>query len=131
MSNVNYRSQFDYSYCGQRVSLLAKVSIAAAGAPTIASKTGMGIASMVRTAAGAYTITLTQAYAVLLGVRVSDLSGSSAPAAPIMNIISDSVSSNPSTVSIQFRNLSGTATDPASGEVLYIEIELDRSSVGH
>ncbi len=132
MSNVNYRSQFMSSYAGQFVKLMAKVSIGASGAPTIASKSGMGISSIVRNSAGNYTINLTQAFYNLFGIQVVSISGSSAPAAPLLNIVSNNVqtSSAPSVI-IQLRNASGAATDPASGEVLLIEIDLNRSSTGN
>jgi hypothetical protein len=132
MSNVNYRSQFQYSYCGQRVSLLAQVSIGASGAPTLASKTGMGIKSIVRNSAGDYTINLTQAFAALLNLSVVSISGASAPAAPLLNIVTNSVSSSSAPlITFQLRSNSGTATDPASGEILLIVLDMDRSSLGH
>jgi hypothetical protein len=120
------------SYAGQFVKLMAKVSIGASGAPTIASKSGMGISSIVRNSAGNYTINLTQAFYNLFGIQVVSISGSSAPAAPLLNIVSNNVqtSSAPSVI-IQLRNASGAATDPASGEVLLIEIDLNRSSTGN
>lgn len=132
MSNFNYRSQFAYSYCGQKVSLLAQVSIGASGAPTIVAKSGMGISSIVRNSAGNYTIHLTNTFFVLLNASVVSISGSSAPAAPLMNIVASTVSTvSAPAVQIQLRSGAGTATDPASGEVLLIELDLDRSSLGH
>jgi hypothetical protein len=132
MANFNYRSQFAYSYAGQRVTLMAQVGIGASGAPTIASRTGMGISSIVRASAGLYTITFTNPFAKLLNVQISSISGSSAPAAPVIGIVSQAVAtSSAPTVVVQMRDLSGVATDPASGEILLVSIDLDRLSVGH
>lgn len=131
MANFNYRSQFAYSFAGQRVTLFAKVSIGASGAPTLQSATGMGIASIVRNSAGNYSIAFTNTFFSLLQIVSSSLSGSSAPAAPLLDIVADSVAVQAAPlVQIQYRNLSGAATDPASGEVLYISIDLNRSSTG-
>lgn len=131
MPKVNYRSQFSYSFAGQRVSILAKISIAAAGAPTLVSGTGMGVSSVTRNGAGDYSLLLDQAFYSLLGVNVSILSGTSAPAAPSMNIRADSVAVPAAPlVRVQFRDISGAAADPASGEVLYLIIDLNRSSTG-
>lgn len=131
MPKVNYRSQFSYGFAGQPVVLRARVSIGASGAPTIASGTGMGITSITRNSAGDYSILLSQAFYALLDVRCAINSGASAPAAPFMNIESNAVSTAAApTLRLQFRDLAGAAADPASGEVLHLSIELDRSSVG-
>lgn len=132
MSNFNYRSQFHYSYAGQRVSLMARVSIGSSGAPSIISGTGMGIASIVRNSAGNYTINLTNTFYNLLSLSVISNSGSSAPAAPLTNIAVSSVSvAAAPLVTIQMRNLSGVATDPASGEILHLVMDMNRSSTGN
>lgn len=131
MANFNYRSQFMYSNAGNFTKLLMKVSIGAAGAPTIVAGTGMGITSMARTAAGRYVITLSKSFNSLLGLSVVSRSGASAPAAPGLNITTDAVSSSPATITIQFRDIAAAAADPASGEVLYVEIDLNSSSLSN
>jgi len=132
MSNLNYRSQFMYSNAGQFVKLLVKVSIGATGAPTVVSGTGMGIASVTRSAAGKYVIALSNTFNSLFGVQCISKSGASAPAAPVVAIAADAVSTaSAPAVTIQCYNLSGAATDPASGEVLYVEIDLNRSSLSN
>lgn len=132
MSKVNYRSQFAYSFAGQPVTLRAKVSIGASGVATIASGTGMGILSITRdvSTAGLYAIVLSDKFFALMDVRASIASGASAPAAPLLNIAADAVPSA-GTLSIQFRDLTGTDADPASGEVIHLSIELNRSSTGY
>lgn len=132
MANLRYRSQFSYSFAGQRVKLLAQVAIGASGAPTLATNTGMGIASITRSATGKYVIALGNSFATLLSVNVISNSGTSAPAAPLVNIVDNSVSSvSAPSVTIQCRDIAAAAADPASGEILMIEVELDRSSAGH
>lgn len=129
MANRNYRSQFAYSYAGKKVSLHARVSFGASGAPTIVSGSGMGIASISRVSAGRYTVTLQDPYAALLGVRHTLIS-SSAPAAPALYVASDSSSSlSAPTMIIQF-NAAGTATDPASGEVALLELIFNSATTG-
>lgn len=132
MSNFNYRSQFHYSYAGQLVSLMVRVTIGASGAPTIVSGTGMGIASVTRTSAGLYSINLTNTFFSLIDASVISNSGASAPAAPLVNIATSAVSTAASPhVSLQLRNLSAAATDPASGEILHIVLTMNRSSTGN
>lgn len=132
MPKVNFRSQFSYGFAGQPVVLRAQVAIGASGAPTIASNTGMGIQSITRNSAGDYSVLLSQAFFQLLDARCAINSGSSAPAAPLMNIESNTVSTaSAPTLRLQFRDLTGAAADPASGEILHLSIELNRSSTGY
>lgn len=132
MSKINYRSQFSYSFAGQAVVIRAKVSIAAAGAPTIVAGTGMGIQSITRNSAGDYSILLSNPFFALLDARVSIDSGASAPAAPFMNIEADTTTSVAApTLRVQFRDIAAAAADPASGEVLHLSLEFNRSSTGY
>jgi hypothetical protein len=128
MPNPVFRTnQFSYSFA-QPEHLFAKVTFGASGAPTIVSGTGMGISSIVRNSAGNFTINLSHAYFATLMVKHVFVD-SSAPASPSMFVLSDlsNSSSSPSIV-IEF-NASGTATDPASGEEVLLEISLQKSSV--
>lgn len=128
MANRNFRSQFRYGYAVP-VDLRMSVSIGASGAPTIDSGTGMGIASIVHNSTGDYSITLSDAYSALLGLRVNFLSGNAAAAAPLVNIRSNAVSTLSAPVlRIQTRDLTGTLADPASGEKMLVVIELNQSS---
>lgn len=129
MANPSYRTnQFHYSHA-QPESLYATVTIGASGAPTVSSLTGMGIVSITRVSAGKYTIALSHAYNNLLGVRASIKSGSSAPAAPSLYISADASSTRSApSVTVVF-NAAGTATDPASGEIILLEVVLQKSAV--
>lgn len=132
MSNYLQRSQFVYSYAARLTKVLPRISIGASGAPTLVSGTGMAVASVTRVSAGKYTIQLTNTYQSLLGIQMVINSGSSAPAAPLMYITADAVATaGTASVTIQLTDLTGAAADPASGEVLYLEIDLNNSSLGY
>lgn len=120
--------QFRYSYERDVTDIFLKVNIGASGAPTIASGNAKGVASMTRTSAGLYAITLQQTYNRLLDCSSQSISGSSAQAAPMMTIVSETVAST-KLVTLQYRAVdNSTATDPASGEVLLIKISVRNSS---
>lgn len=128
--------QFMASPVAAVVKLYANISFGAAGAPTLASANGQsvgGIKSIVRNSAGTYTITLgspnggkTDTYAQLLMASHCPLAAT-APAAPLMNILSNLVSSA-GTMQIEFNSSAGVATDPASGESVLLEITVKNSS---
>lgn len=103
--------------------LYLKVSIGTSGAPTIVS--GYGFASIARNGAGDYTVTLSDYYASLKYFEVIHLSSS----AQDLNyqMYSESVASDKK---IRFLCLTGaSATDPASGKVLFIKAEVKNTSV--
>lgn len=128
MANRQFRSQFIYGFEGMRVNLSARVTFGAAGAPTLVTADSKGVASISRTSAGLYVITLQDVYNKLLGLNMTQLS-TGAQAAPIVNLVAQTVSTN-KTITIQYRAIDNTtATDPASGEQLYLSIELNNSSV--
>lgn len=117
------------------VKLYARVTFGAAGAPTLVTASSKGIKSIVRDAAGKYTITLglvggaTDTYnALLMVTHLFDASGNSgtAPAAPDMFLLANSVSSA-GTLQVEF-DAAGVATDPASGEAVLLEITVKNSS---
>lgn len=129
MANYRYRSQFHYSYCAKLVSLLPSVSFGASGAPTIVANTGMGITSVARVSAGKYNITLSRAFGSLIHIKHVFNSGASAPAAPGMYISSNAVSTASAPVLQIVFNAAGTPTDPASGEIVYLDVILNDSSL--
>lgn len=131
MANYNYRSQFEYSYSAKAVVLRLSVSFAGSGAPTIVSGTGMGISGITRNSAGDYSIALSHAFAGLMGLSHVFNSGSAAPAAPGMYIKTNSVAVSAAPLVRVVFNAAGTATDPASGEVVLLEILLNDSSLGY
>lgn len=135
MSNRMFR-QFMLSAEPQMVNLFAKVSFGAAGAPTLVAASSKGIKSIARNSAGTYTITLgmnnpsvVETYPALMMVKhVFDESSNSgnAPASPDMYVVASAVSSV-GTLQIRFDN-AGTATDPASGEIVLLQLLLKNST---
>jgi hypothetical protein len=118
--------QFQGSNIAGIVRINAKVTFGASGAPTLASTNNSFISSITRNSAGDYTIALADAYNGLLGVRHVFNSGSSAPASPALWVKTDAVTTK--SLRIVF-NLAGTATDPASGEIVLLEIVLKNTSI--
>ncbi len=113
--------QFRYSFEQKPTEVFAKVTIGASGAPTLVAANSKGVKSIVRNGAGDYTITLQDNYPALLMMKHVINSGSSAPASPGMYIKADT--SSAATPAINFiMNAAGTATDPASGEIVYLQM---------
>jgi hypothetical protein len=101
----------------------AKVAIGASGAPTLS--VGYGVTSISRTSAGLYRITLADTYASLKWFHCIT-SGASA-ADMTCRVKAEDVAS---AKTIDFWTLTGaTATDPSSGDTLYIKIELKNTSI--
>ena len=122
-----YGYQYGLTLEKKVVNLFAKVSFGAAGAPTLDAKNSKGVVSVTRNSTGDFTFVfgtkagMLDTYVKLLGANPL-FSTASTPASPIMSVKTISISS-PGTCSIElvFANGSGTLTDPANGEVLYLE----------
>lgn len=128
MANTYFPSQFLFQKERVPVRLYAHVTFGASGAPTL--ERGLGITSIVRNSAGKYTITLADNYNRMLGADMMQLTGASAAAAPVCTIVSQAVSNSTPTLVLQYRAIDNiTATDPASGEELFLEIALSNSSL--
>lgn len=120
------------------VCLYARVSIGASGAPTLQvgppSKC-LGIYSMTRTGAGAYTIglglssTSVDTYQRLMSAHAVSLDTAD-PSWAMMTITADNsaVLSVPD-IRIKFFDFAGAAVDPASGSVLLLKFEFSNTSV--
>ena len=105
--------------------LFIKISIAAAGAPTLVSGASYGAQSITRNSAGNYTLVLQDQYSSLKNVEIIHQAASAQDLA--FQVISESV--NSTSRSINFLSLTGaSATDPASGSVLILKIELKNTS---
>jgi hypothetical protein len=103
--------------------LYAKVAIGGTGAPTLT--TGYGLASIVRNGAGDYTVTLSDKYSSLKHFEAIHLS-SSAQDLQFQLHSEDVIGAK----TIRFLCLTGaTPTDPASGKVLLLKIEVKNTSV--
>lgn len=123
-----YGYQFSYSFVPGLWQVFMKVNIGATGAPTLVTANGAskGVASITRNGAGDYSIVLNEAWKSLLMVEAVFDAGASAPASPTVSIKSNAVSST-KTLRI-LCTAAGVATDPASGEVMYLKITLKQSS---
>jgi hypothetical protein len=127
MSNpVRNTYQFHNSYVPNLTCLYLKATIGASGAPTINALQSMGIDSISRTSAGKYLITLNKKYESLRMAKAVFIASGGANA-PDLAVDTDAVrSAGTLTVVTQ---AGGVNTDPASGEVMLIEIMLKDSSV--
>lgn len=131
MANRRYQ-QFSWSNATMPVTIYAQVTFGASGAPTL--NTGSAdISGIVRNSAGNYSITFRQTYKQLLGISAVFNSGSSLPTAPSMYIAADTTSVAATRVlNIVFIDLeTPAATDPASGEILYLAITFNNSSLSN
>jgi len=105
--------------------LFIKISIGASGAPTLVVPGSLGAASISRTSAGLYRLTLTDAFPYLMGFEGKLLA--SAAEDIHFQLKAETVAT---TKLIDFYTLTGaTATDPASGDILYLKIDLKNTSV--
>ena len=136
MANRRFK-QFRQALEAVVTELFLEVTFGATGAPTLVTSITLpdgqtvnpskGIASVVRTGTGAYTITLQDNYVrmLMLNHRFID---ASAPASPGLYVVADN-SSAISSPNIQVvLNAAGTATDPASGEQMLVQIVLSNST---
>lgn len=108
--------------------IFCRMTIGAAGAATLVTAQSKGVVSVTRNSAGVYTFvfgtnaSLLDLYNKLLMITVlydSITDSGAASDAPLWNLTGNSIAT-PGTASLQvtFRNTSGTATDPSSGEAL-------------
>lgn len=107
--------------------LFAKISIGATGAPTLVNPGSLGIASVARTSAGLYKITLQDAYPKLAYVTGIVLSST---AEDITFQVKAEAVATSKTIDL-FTLTAGVATDPASGDVLLLKIDLKNTSVNY
>lgn len=124
-----YLTQFRQQFEKKVVDVFANVTIGSTGAPTLSATNSKGVLSITRVSAGLYTFVFgtnsslpKDTYVKLLNVSCVFNSGSSAPASPLLNVVANSVSTaGTCSLQVQFRSLAGAATDPASGEILYVD----------
>lgn len=106
-------------------SLFAKVAIGASGAPTLDAASSLGVASISRSSAGLYVLTLQDKYMKLSHAHCEIVTPTAESIAS--HVVSETVATNQT---ITFRcTATGTATDPASGDSLLIHIQVKNSSV--
>ncbi len=105
--------------------IYAKITIGASGAPTLVAAQSQGVASVSRTSAGLYVITLQDKYSKLMHARF-DVTTPSAEDIH-SNLVSESVAS---AKTVTFRTCAAaTPADPASGDSVLVSLQLKNSSV--
>jgi hypothetical protein len=130
-------NQFPLTLEKRVIKLFAHITFGASGAPTLDTANSKGIVSVTRISAGKYTFVfgtktgMLDTYYKLLGVKhLFDATGNSgtAPASPGMYLTGNAVATvGTSTLQVVF-NSAGTATDPASGEGVYLEFTFKDST---
>lgn len=119
-------NQFRLSLEKSIVDLYAQVTIGATGAPTLVAASSKGIASISRSSAGDYVLTLSDKYVGLLDFSVITQNATGISASADVGIKAQSVAS---AKTIEFVcSTGGVATDPASGDRLFIKISLKAST---
>lgn len=105
--------------------LFGKITFGTTGAPTLDTTNSNGIASVSRTSAGLFVITLQDKYKKFLNLKgIFKVAAGSFPAAPLFQMTAETVSTT-KTITVQFSDAdTPAATDPADTEVLYLEISL-------
>ncbi len=113
-----------YTQEAKLVHLYARVDIGASGAPTLDVDDSKGIASITRTSAGLYELTLSQVWNKLMALDVFALDAS------LQDLTFQIKSINLTTKKIElWSKAAAVATDPASGADLYIKLVMKDSSV--
>lgn len=127
MSNpVRQSFQFHNSFVPNLTCLYLKATIGAAGAPTLVAAASVGVDSISRVSAGKFLVTLNKKYQALRMAK-SCFIASGGAAAPDLSVDTDAVASA-GTLTVLTQS-GGVNTDPASGEVMLLEIMLKDSSV--
>lgn len=105
--------------------IYAKVTIGATGAPTLVAASSKGVASISRTSAGLYVLTLQDKYNALMHFDCCVVT----PSAEDLNcnLKAESVASAKTVTFLC--TAAGVATDPASGDSFLIALQLKNTSV--
>ena len=119
-------NQFFLSLERGKAVLFGKVAIGATGAATINGVKSKGIASVVRAAAGKYTITLNDIYVDMFKCDVNFMFATD-PGVSYVYIVSQDVAAA-KTIVIQCVDKDGAAVDPANGAEMQMEIVLKTST---
>lgn len=105
--------------------IYARITVGATGAPTLVAANSQGVASVSRTSAGLYVLTLQDSYNKLMHAAITLVT----PTVEDINakLVSETVSS---TKLVTFRcSTAAIATDPASGDIILVSLQLKNSTV--
>jgi hypothetical protein len=121
-----YFNQFRYALEKQLVDLYAQVAFDGVGGTTLSAINSKGVASVVNTAPGAYTVTLQDKYYSF--VKADVVYFGQQPTAPGMYVVSSAPSASPPVVAVQFLDVAGVPTDPANLDEARLHLVLKNSS---
>lgn len=130
MSN-RFMQQFRFSLEKKPTDIWAQATIGASGAPTLVAAKSKGVKSIVRNSAGDYTWTLSDTYNRVLSFEALFQSATGIPAAPSVGLKGAPAVGTLAAPVINFVCSTaggGAATDPGSGETMYLHAELSDSS---
>lgn len=120
-------NQFGATFEKAVVTIFGDVTIGATGAPTLVAGKSKGIKSIVRNSAGDYTVQFADKWNKFLGFWVGMIKAT-APSSPTMSVKAINMQAAGG-ATVEFVLFTGAvATDPASGEELYIEASFGNSS---
>lgn len=150
MANRSFM-QWQYSMVKGRVTLFARITIGATGAPTLtkwnpgtgtftaAPTTGIGpyaigcegVKSVSRVSTGVYVLLLQDTYQRLLDLDMTVANATGLPTTPGIGQWTTGTDVRTLATGIKFTTMSSSATaaDPASGDVLYLQIDLQNAAV--
>jgi hypothetical protein len=120
MANRNFNSKQALEKAVKEI--YAEIAIGAAGAPTLSR--GTGVASVSRTSAGLYVLTLQDSYIRLMQADVSIQSAAAQDL--VAQLAAESVASAKTVI---FRTVAAAVeTDPSNGSVVRVSLQLKNSS---
>lgn len=105
--------------------IYAKITIGASGAPTLVAASSQGCASISRTSAGLYVLTLQDTYNNL---KHASFHVQTPTAEDIVTHMSAESVASAKTVTFRCTT-DAVATDPASGDTIYVALQLKNTSV--
>ena len=127
MSNRLYK-QFGASPDSGMVSLHGYVTIGATGA--VSAYKGLGISTVVRTAAGVYTVTMEDVFPAFLGANAIVVYNGVPVVASVAMKQAPTTDPGPlKSVVLHTLDFAGAAVNPDSGSRIYFEIKMRNSSV--
>jgi hypothetical protein len=134
MSNI-YGRQFSLTKEAKLVTIFARVTFGAVGAPTLVTAQSKGVKSVVRNSAGAYTFTFGNTTNIDTYMKLLDMgytfdeqaNAGTAPVAPLMYILTNLVATA-GTLKVVFNSTAQSATDPASTEAVLLHFSFSNST---
>ena len=108
--------------------LYSRVAIGASGAPTLSTTIRNGFESITRTGAGTYDVVLQDTYNAYLSFDIGRILGGTGEDLTFVVTAQNSTASGGGTFTFETLT-AGTPTDPASGDILHVNVDCKNSSV--